>query len=233
MTISRVGTGASAELNPGTSTTLNKPTGTGSGHVCVIEVSWFEGSGLDLGANTPTGFTLRGNLVIGGGGAAESRVAVFTRDCDGSEPASWTVSLTGSSFATWIADTYSGDGALTYASIVTGTAASGTTCTSPSVAGTAGQGLICPMGTSDPTTMTTPSGMAAGTAGLQNTNTCRLFYETLGSTGATGTRASTLGTSRENGGFSILLNDAGGGGGATIYTRTPLRSPIFQSRVVR
>lgn len=221
VTIARVG-GTGLELATGNNSSgnLTWPGGLSADHVAVLLVSWFEGGsggGANTTFNTPTDFTLQGTSVaIGGSGSSESRVAIYTKELTGSESGNLAVSFSGNSFANVIMDVYSGDGDLTIASVTAGTPASGTTATAPSVAGTSGQGLIAGYGTSDPTTMTTPTGMSAGQVGGQNTNTGRLFYETLSATGATGTRQSTLGTSRDNVGFSILIDDAGGGGGGAV-----------------
>jgi hypothetical protein len=66
----------------------------------------------------------------------------------------------------------------------------------------------------DPATSTTPTNMTAGQAGLQNTNTGYVYYEFL--TTDRGTRSTTLGTSRDNIGISILVNDAGAGGSSSV-----------------
>ncbi len=211
MALSQVSGGYSGEwLNSNVAKSVLKDTGTASGDVVLILVSWWEYNGY--GINTPTGFTLEGNFAIGGSSTQESRVTVFSRVIDGTEGASWSVSPTGAIYGSILSLTCRGSSALTVASVTAGTPASSTTCTAPSVSGTSGQGLVAVMGVSDPTTQTTPAGMTAGTVGPQNTNTGRFFFETLSSTGATGTRASTLGTSRDNGAFSVLLNGAAAGG---------------------
>jgi hypothetical protein len=221
MTISKVSTGDSEEwVNSNGTRNLTKDTGTATGDIAIILISAFP-NGTTVG--TPTGFTAVTPFIYDDSGLNQSTIYIFHRVIDGSEASTFDCVFTGGSnpFGTAMLLTLRGDGALSFVSATNGTPATGTTATAPSVSGTTGQGLVCGYGTGDPTTMTTPSGMTAGVAGLQNTNTGRMFFETLASTGATGTRVSTLGTSRDNAGVSILLNDAGVGGpsGSLIVRR--------------
>jgi hypothetical protein len=207
--ISKIGTGDSEEwINSNGTRNLTKDTGTATGDLALILISAFPSSTT---VGTPTGFTAVTPFIYDSSGVNQQTIYVFHRVIDGSEAATYDCVFTGGSnpFATCMLLTLRGDGALSFVSQTNGTPATGTTATAPSVSGTSGQGLVAGYGTSDPTTMTTPGGMTAGVAGLQNTNTGRMFFETLASTGATGTRASTLGTSRTNAGVTILLNDAG------------------------
>jgi hypothetical protein len=222
MAVTQVGTGDSEEwANQSGARSLTADSQT-AGDLAIVIASTFE-----VGSNTFTlaGFTTAGEIDFNG-----NKAQMFYRQLVGSDGASYSISASAAVFGTATLMTLRGNGALTFVSSTTGTGTTGTTCTAPDVAGSAGQVLVCPMFTSDPTTMTTPPDMTAGTVGLQNSNTNRFFWMAL--VADVGTKASTLGTSRDNIALSILLNDAGGGGGATIYTRRPLDSPIFTSRIL-
>jgi hypothetical protein len=230
MALSWVGSGDSEDiLFDGNNADLTWDSGIASGDLSVIFVSWFEGSGLNIAVTTPTGFTApAGNqLVISGSGSSEGRVAIFYKQHTGTESGTINVAFTGTAtelFATVMLMTLRGSSALTFSSVTAGTAANGTTCTSAAVTASSTQGIIIGMGTGDPTTMTTPSGMTAGVVGLQNTNTGRVFFQT----GATsGSKSSTLGTSRENGAITILVDGAAASGGTnTTKVMTETFDPI-------
>jgi hypothetical protein len=222
MAVTQVGTGDSEEWsNQSGARSLTADSQT-AGDIAIVIASTFE-----VGSNTFTlaGFTTAGEIDFNG-----NKAQMFYRQLVGSDGASYSISASAAVFGTATLMTLRGNGALTFVSSTTGTGATSQTCTAPDVAGSAGQVLVCPMFTSDPTTMTTPPDMTAGTVGLQTTNTNRFFWMAL--TGDVGTKASSLGDTRDNIALSILLNDAGGGGGTTIYTRRPLSSPIFKSRLV-
>jgi hypothetical protein len=218
MALSWIGSGDSEDiLFDGNNADLTWDSGIASGDLSVIFVSWFEGSGLNIACSTPSGFTAAaGNqLVISGSGSSEGRIAIFYKQHSGTESGTINVAFTGTTtelFATVMLMTLRGSSALTFASVTAGTAASSTTCTSAAVTASATQGIIIGMGTGDPTTMTTPSGMTAGVVGLQNTNTGRVFFQTGATSGA---KSSTLGTSRENGALTLLVDGAAASGGVT------------------
>jgi hypothetical protein len=222
MAVSQVGTGDSEEWSNQSGAKVLTADSQTAGDIAFVIVSAFEVSSTSFSL---TGFTSAGEISFNGNTAQ-----MFYRQLVGSDGASYSISASGFVFGTATLMTLRGNGALTFVSSTTGTGTTGTTCTAPDVAGTSGQVLVCPMFTSDPTTMTTPTDMTAGTVGLQTSNTNRFFWQAL--TADVGTKASTLGTSRDNIALSILLNDAGAGGGATIYTRRPLDSPIFTSRIL-
>jgi hypothetical protein len=55
------------------------------------------------------------------------------------------------------------------------------------------------------------------------------------SAGATGTQTGTFNITSGSAGYvawTVRIPSAGGGGGATIYTRRPLSSPVFTSRII-
>jgi hypothetical protein len=214
MAFAEVGTGTTFEIQAGTNNqNITYPTGIASGDMSVMLASWWEG-GSGITINTPTNFTApAGNeLVISGTAASESRIAVFYRQHVAADSGTVNVSFSGNPFTTVMLMTLRGTSALTFSSVTAGSAASSTTCTAPAVTSSGTQGIIACMGTGDPTTMTTPSGMTAGVVGVQNTNTGRIFYQS----GATsGTKASTLGTSRSNGALTILVDGAHDGTGGT------------------
>lgn len=212
MALSQVGTGDSEEFINSTGTrNLTADAGVAVGDIVIVMVSAFP-NGTTVGG--PVGFTAVTPFIFDGSGINQSTNYIFWRQIVGGETAPYAVTFTGGSnpFGTIVMMTLRGSSTLTFVSATNGTPSSGSTsAVAPSVSGTSGQGLVAAMATGDPTTMTTPTGMTAGTVGLQNTNTGRLFFESLVATGATGTRTSTLGTSRSNGSISILLDGASAG----------------------
>jgi hypothetical protein len=204
---------------------LTWPGGLASGMFAVVTGSYYE-NGEDGGLNTPTGFTpMFSSLVLSGSGTTESRFEGFYREMNGSESGALVVGRSGLGFyMTALLDIYQGNGALTFVSATAGTPATGTTSIAPNVAGTSGQLQLALFGSSDPTTMTDPSDgvttMSAGQQGVQDVNTGRNFYKFLSAD--MGAMSTTLGTSRGHVGISVLVNDAGSGGGGArkiILTR--------------
>jgi hypothetical protein len=203
---------------------LTWPGGLASGMFAVITASYYE-NGEDGTINTPTGFTpMFSSLVLSGSGTTESRFEGFYREMNGAESGSIVVGRDELAFyMTALLDIYQGNGALTFVSATAGTPATGTTSVAPDVAGTSGQLQLALFGLSDPSTMTDPTDgsttMSAGQQGTQDVNTGRNFYKFLSAD--IGAMSSTLGTSRGHVGISVLVNDAGAGGGSRkiILTR--------------
>jgi hypothetical protein len=233
MALSQVSTGDSEEWINSTGTrNLTQDTGTAAGDFALVAISAFPNGTTVTG---PVGFTAVTPFIFDGSGLNQSTIYLFWKEIVGGETTPYACTFTGGSnpFGTAILLTLRGSSTLTFVSATQGSA-SGTsdTCVAPDPSGSSGQGLIVVVGTGDPCTISSvPGTLTAGTAGLQNTNTGRTYYETLGTTG---TRTFTgLTPDRSNGAFSILLNGADAGGGVTIYNRKIFDSPIFQSRVIR
>jgi hypothetical protein len=223
--MARVRVGGTTNDGNNTSTTISTswPGGIAAGDFAIFLLSWFE-NGVGEFSTPPTGFTRIGtSIAIAGapGSDGESRVDLWYRQLNGSEAGSVSATHSGSFnlFCTAILDVYRGDGVLTYASATAGTPGTGTSVTIPDVAGSNGQLQLAAVGIGDPATASDPADMALGQAGLQNTNTCYTFYKYL--TSDLGAQSTTLGTSRGHVGISVLVNDAGAGGGARkiILTR--------------
>jgi hypothetical protein len=221
MAKSRVG-GTTDDVSLGADqVTLTWPGGLAAGDFAVVTASWYE-NGDNTELDNPSGFTpFAASSVLDGSGLGESRFRGWYKELTGSESGSLVVGRPANLgfYMTAILDIYRGDGALTFASASVGTPAIGTTATAPDVAGSNGQILLALFGSSDPTTMSTPTDMSIGQQGDQAVNTGRNFYEFL--TGDPGAKSTTLGTRRANVGISVLVNDAGAGGGARkiILTR--------------
>jgi hypothetical protein len=229
--MARVRVGGTTNEGANTSNTISTawPGGTAAGDFAFLLLSWFE-NGVGAFTTPPTGFTRIGtSIVIAGvpGSDGESRVDLWYRELDGSEAGSVSATHSGSFnlFCTIILDVYRGDGVLTFASATAGTPGTGFgPVTIPDVAGSNGQLQWAALGVSDPTTASDPADMALGLAGIQNTNTCYTFYKYL--TGAISAQDTTLGTSRGHVGISVLVNDAGAGGGGDTVT---MPWPVYQT----
>jgi hypothetical protein len=221
MAKSRVG-GATADVeNTAPSIDVTWPGGVASGDFALLMLSWYENSSDTIPTVTGGGWTSLGSsVVIAGGTDVESRVELWYRVCTGSESGTLTVGRASVAFyGTVLLDVYRGDGALSFSSATYGSPGTGTTATAPDVAGSNGQILLVAFGIGDPATASTPTDMSAGQVGTQDTNTGYIFYQFL--TADAGAKSSTLGTSRPYLGVSVLVNDAGAGGGARkiILTR--------------
>ncbi len=233
MALSRVSTGQNYDNGGSTwvSTTLTVDSGTASGDFILIGIVWYA-NGADPVANpsnAPTGqgtFTQRiTRQVVSGSGGTGTFLDLYTKVADGTESGSYTVARANSQ--NWYAHTFlltlRGSSSLSWVSVSSAnTGSSVTTIDAPSVSGTAGQGLLCLYTVSDPAgTYTPPSGMTLG-IGLttENTNSGRIYYKDLSSTGATGAQTLSWTTSRSTTAQSILIDGAGAGGGGGQAPRT-------------
>jgi hypothetical protein len=222
MAQSRLGGDATEKLNSGGGGfAVQWPGGLAAGDFALLAMSWNEAND-DSVVIEPTGFTRIGTtLVIGGAGNAESRVEVWYKHVVGSE--SGDIDMGRASIAFWgnaLLDVYRGNGALTFNSATVGTPGTGTSATIPNMTGANGQIQLAVVAISDPSTASdNTADMAKGTSGLQNTNTGFTYYAFL--TGDIAAQTVTLGTSRDHVGISVLVDDAGAGGGARkiILTR--------------
>ncbi len=208
MALSQVGAGAYDDNGgaSGLSATLTKDSGTTVGDIALVLLSWYPGS---VSVSSFSGFTAAVSKQDDNG----SSVQLYYRVIDGTEGSSFSLTFGGYVYHDAILMTVRGSSALAFISATSASYTSGVTASAPSVSGSAGNGLVCAFGNSDPTTMTTPAGMTAGTVGGQHTNTGRFFFETLSSSGSTGTRTSVLGTARDTVGISVLLSGASSGSG--------------------
>jgi hypothetical protein len=219
MPLSVVGTSATYD-NGGaswTTTTLTQPAGAASGDLSAICFSWYENAN-DTGLNLPTSHTERTNTIFSGSGSLESRLGLYTQDLSAA-PGNLSVGRTTPGiFASVIWPIFRGSSALTFASLgAVQTSAGATSIAAPSVSGTAGQGLLAIYALSDPGSAHSQSeGMTLAVASPDNTNNCRIYYETLSATGATGTRTLTWTTSRDAAAVLMLIDGAGTGAANNI-----------------
>lgn len=212
MSTTRFG-GGSDNFNNTSSCTIAWPASMASGYFAVLMCSFYENGG-GVVSSTVTGFTNRlASTAYGGAGPNESRMLVWTRDCDSTETGNVTISTTGGNiYGTCALMVLSGAGALTYNGIGTIATGSSTTATASSVSGTAGQALVACFALGDPpgTTTSHPSGMTLGDEDTTSTeNSSRMYYEELTSTAATGSRAWVYTNSRDWGAILVTANDAG------------------------
>lgn len=205
MPIARVtGANRSAVFDFENNKTIAWPT-MAAGYGAALVVSWYS-AGQSI--NTPSGFTKRGSDITFGG----SKLSVFTRDCDGSESGNVTIGFTDNSYAGAVLTVLSGSGALTYAGIGSSSTGNSSDAVAPSVASTAGQGVVAAYAVGDPpgTTNSGPSGWTLGDEQSITTNGARTYFKT--STGATGDATWDFTSTRDWAGIQILFNDAGAGG---------------------
>jgi hypothetical protein len=237
MALSRVGSAAAAAWNnENTAKTLAWPAGLSANHIAFVLVSWFENGNATF--TTPVGFTVGGasTPLDTSAGSNESRMIVYYKELVGTESGSVSLQPNNTIFGEAVLVVLTGTNDLAFVSATLGTRATGQASTAPSVAGTDGQGLVCCYGLSDPPTSPTgPLGMTLGGATAEGTNCGRIYFVDLVATQDTGTKVLTWTTNnRDTNAYSILINGASaGGGGATIYTRRPLDSPIFTSRIIQ
>ena len=231
MPFSRRG-GSTLLFNPATSGNLVWPASVTANDIAVVVASWYDNGTVDKSPFTSlnsAGFTeqtVAGGLVLDTSGGIESRMAVFTKACAGTETGNLNVSFGASVFGNVTLDVYQGDGDLTFNSISAANTGTGSDATAPSVSGTAGQGLVAAYGLTDPpgTTNSGPSGMTLGSNATTNTNSARTYHQALSSTGATGVKTWDFTDTRDWGGLSILIDDAGGGAVSLPPVNQPSRS---------
>ncbi len=229
MAITRLGsTDRFVEIVNGTGAAGNLAAESGwqAGDLDLIAVSWYDnGPGATL--STPSGYTRAGSAdytLID----ASTKATLFYKVLDGTEGAS-SIQFSAAAYANAVRLTLRGASALEIVagSFDPGTAANGTTVTSPDIAGSAGQMLLCPMYVSDPATFSTPADMTAGpwNSGA-GTDSLRWFYQALSADA--GSKSSTLSITRNNRGFALLAQEpaAGGDGSASGTTLTATASIV-------
>lgn len=227
MTISLLGT-STAELDNATTVNLTWPAGVTANSIAVITVvNWKFGASVI--PTTPAGFTQRVNADIPGG----NRVAVYYKECTGTETGALAVALTTASYAGWTLAVWNGTGDLTLDTTNSATTLSTGTATdaiAAGVSGTSGQLLVGCYGLSDPpgTTNANPSGMSVVVSSAFNTSSSRIYSQALSSTGATGAKTWDYTNSRDYGAMLLLISEAGGGGGGP--TQPPRSMNLYRRR---
>jgi hypothetical protein len=213
MALSQVSTGDTEEWINSTGTrNLTQDTGTAVGDLAIVAISAYPNGTTVTG---PVGFTAVTPFTFSSSGLDQSTLYIFWKEIVGGETTPYACTFTGGSnpFGTAVLLTLRGDSALTFVSATEGTpnGSASDSCVAPNPSGTSGQGMVVIVGTGDPCTISTvPGTLTAGTAGLQNTNTARTYFETLGTSG---TRTfSGLTPDRSNGAITILVNGATAGG---------------------
>lgn len=210
MTIARVGsTDRIVEIlnAAGAANNLAGESGIAAGDLDLIAVSWYNPGGRTI--TTPAGYTKAGgqDYLVASYDDDASYATLFYKVLTGSEGAS-SIQFSGNVYANAVRLTLRGASALNLSAPSPGTAGSGTICTAPDVAGSAGQALICPFFISDPATFATPTDMTPGpwNSGA-NTNSLRWFLQVLA--GDVGAKTTTLSSARDNLGFSFLVSESG------------------------
>jgi hypothetical protein len=209
MALTQVSTGDTEEwINSNGTRNLTQDTGTAVGDIAIVAISAYPNGTTVTG---PVGFTAITPFTFSSSGLDQSTIYLFYKEIVGGETTPYACTFTGGSnpFGTAMLLTLRGESALTWVSATNGTpnGSAADSCVAANPSGSAGQGFVIIVGTGDPCTISTvPGTLTAGTAGLQNTNTGRTYYETLGTSG---TRTfSGLTPDRSNGAISILLNGA-------------------------
>lgn len=209
MAITRLGsTDRFVEILNGTGSAGNLAAESGwqAGDLDLIAVSWYDNGSATL--STPSGYTRAGSAdyaLID----ASTKATLFYKVLDGTEGAS-SIQFSSNAYANAVRLTLRGASALEVVSgsFDPGTAANGTTVTSPDIVGSAGQMLLCPMYTGDPATFSTPADMTAGPWNSSaGTDSLRWFYQALSADA--GSKSSTLSITRNNRGVALLAQETG------------------------
>lgn len=160
MTIAQVGTTTSANATSATPT-VNKPTGTASGHIVILSIS-VNGGAMTTG---PSGFT---NIYTTSAGLTNPKMYVYYRICDGTEGTTFSCTLSASLAHSIQATTYSGvDNTTPFETTLAATEYTATTTNmvAPTIlAGATGRCIIGgASGNSSTTTFTVPTSPSAWT----------------------------------------------------------------------
>jgi len=210
MTIARLTGTSTAEWNFETSKAATWPGSITANSLAVLSVTAYTGGGITIG--TPAGFTSQLNQTYN-----NNTLAIFTKECAGSESGTFNVVLSAASYGAFVFDVYDASGDVTFTSASTADTGTSSDATAPSVSGTSGQMLLLAYGLGDPpgTTNSNPSGATIAQSSAFTTNSIRSYYEALASTGATGSKTWDFTNSRDWLGTAMLLSEAGGGGSPT------------------
>lgn len=222
MTIARRGsTNYSVQWQNSSSAAITKEPTVQVGDIIVVGVSGYSDNGSSIGGNVTItgGFTKLTEVsygLYGGDGAATG--TIFYKIADGTEGSSFTITSVGGAYpyGSAVLIAFSGNGLSVDAS--NSTASSGASPVAPSIsASTTNELLINLFLYSDPASFTPPSGYDGYFVNSpQDTNGSAVSWDAIASSGSTGTRTATLGTSRDYLAASVLIKESG----ATTNTST-------------
>ncbi len=220
MAIARRGsTAKSVQWENAASASIAHETTSQVGDIILIGASAFSDEGTDVGGTVSiSGFTKlggQGRVYDPAGTYGAAQATVFYRFVDGTEGSSFSITASGSyQYGSAVLIVFSGSSLEIEANNYTDNA-SGTSPVSPSLTAAGTNTMLVNFYLfSDPATFTAPSGSDGSFANSpQNTNGSAVSWDAIASSGATGTRTATLGTSRDCMGWSVLLKEASGGGG--------------------
>lgn len=224
MTIARRGsTDYSVQWLGSSSTEITKEPTVQVGDIIIVGVSGYSVNGTDIGGNVTIngGFTKLIEIsygLYGGYGAATG--TIFYKIVDGTEGSTFTITSVGGTdpYGSAVLIAFSGNSLSLDTSDSAFSSSSGTSPVAPSInASTTNELLVNLFLYSDPASFTPPSGYDGYFVNSpQNTNSSAVSWDAVASSGSTGTRTATLGTSREWLAASILLKESG----ATTNTST-------------
>lgn len=219
MTIARRGTtNYSAQGENVASFTLTKEPGVQVGDIIVVGVSCYAQISGSTGGATIAGFT---KLVETG--ADDNSGTVLFRQVDGTEGASFSVTISGSysRYGSAVLVAFSGINLAIDTSGITNNGASVTSLVAPSLdAVTADEMLVSFFLYSDPASFTPPSGADGSFANSpQNTNGSAVSWDAVSASGATGTRTATIGTARAAFSASVLIRETGASAASRPFLR--------------
>jgi len=209
MTIARRGTtNYSAQGENVASFTLTKEPSVQVGDILLVGASGYsEGVGAGGGV-TITGFTKIVDTDMNG-----NRGTVLWRVVDGTEGASFSVVISGTTarYGSAVLVAFSGNGLSIDTSSSTYNGASVTSLVAPSLdAAVANEMLVNFFLFSDPASFTPPSGADGSFANNpQSTNSSAVSWDAVSASGATGTRTATIGTARTAASASVLIRETG------------------------
>lgn len=191
--------GSSASIASGTALTVNAPASIVAGNMLVAICGTTTSGNANI-FGQPGDWT---KVSIGVSTAAQT---IFTKICTGSEPSTYAFTCDASMAASIMVMQFSGAAMIMDAPVATATVNPGTTLNFPSATATLTTDvLVCAITGFASTSFSTPAGMTAGVAVTGTATGGATFYQSITSTGATGTRSTTIGTSSSYQGASFLL----------------------------
>jgi len=221
---------ATGTVDTGTDVVVDKPAGLADGDVLVA--FWAQAS--DVSFTAPSGFVLAEAITLNDG-LYQNVYTKVIGDASG-EPSTYTFTLGGSRDHAVCLLAYSGvDGTTPVDVDGAQYTATDTTITAPSVTTTSPQGrLVRSFAVREPTTVSTPASTTSRAA-VQSVSgvvvAMRVVEETYASTGATGTRAATAGTSGYNVGYTVALITAATA--ATVATVDAYTGAAFEAKPLK
>lgn len=198
---------------------VNKPTGLAADDIILIDVYLYNGTVARTVSTAPSGFTLIDSWSFNPSGAFYNIYRYWYR-ATGSDPASWTWTLSGGAFygvqqGTFSGCETSGSPIDDFDHLITTTANNGVTVPSVDVTSN-GSLLVYISNNNNGRTYTPPSDGLTWRERHEDSGTNNYWADAIVNAGATGTKKFTLNSNDEHSGDLIVIKVAGGGGGGAV-----------------